>query len=221
MRITPGTDFGVLFHTDQVAPPTVVTEFGFGVEIKCPGPIGDVHGQVSLAVKATGQLLGGRSETSVSPTAWLPLDVIVQGETVKVNVAGSTLVCQFRSPNKAGPIVLWLAGNGAAAELRHVAISTNVSNPGSDAEYMALETLTGIAGTWESVGGPVTLEHGPIEGRSAVTLSGSYLLNDGKNKGVITGGTYYPFKRTAQFRVRRTVVGWHGFGGTDAFGRRQ
>ena len=172
VRIAAGPDFGILFHTDQVSPPTAETKSGFGVEFKSLGPIGDVHGQVSLAVKATGQLLGGRIETSVSPTEWLPLDVIVNGRNVKVDVAGSTLICQFRSPNKAGPIVLWLAKNGASAELRHVAISTNVSNPGNDAEYEALQNLTGIAGKWESVGGPFTLQHGPIEGWSAVTLAG-------------------------------------------------
>ena len=73
--------------------------------------------------------------------------------------------------------------------------------------------VNSIAGTWESVGGPVTLEHGPIEGRSAVTLSGFYLLNNDKNRGVITRGTYYPFKRTAQFEFAEPW--WGGTGSVE------
>jgi uncharacterized protein (TIGR03067 family) len=69
-----------------------------------------------------------------------------------------------------------------------------------------------IAGTWESDWGPVTLEHGPIEGQTVVSLGGSYLQEPDK-MGVITRGTYYPVKRTIQFTYAEPW--WDGTGSAE------
>jgi hypothetical protein len=49
----------------------------------------------------------------------------------------------------------------------------------------------GVAGTWQSDWGPVTIEHGPLGGDKSVTVTGSWIEGEGK-RGVITGGNYDP-----------------------------
>src|SRR5439155_26269542 len=47
VRISPDTDFGILFHTDRVvANATVPTAHGHGVKFTYLGPVGDVEGHL-------------------------------------------------------------------------------------------------------------------------------------------------------------------------------
>lgn len=62
------------------------------------------------------------------------------------------------------------------------------SSPGSPNEAF----LRGVSGEWESNWGKVTLIHGPIQGEKPVKVTGYWIQDSDKNRGVFRSGTFDP-----------------------------
>jgi uncharacterized protein (TIGR03067 family) len=180
--------------------------------VKSLGPVGDIQGQIALKTTFIGGVPGIRMEHTIKPYEWVPLDVTVLGEKVQVHIAGDRTLTTLPGPHKLGPIALWLPKPDSAVELRNIRITNSPLSAGDGPDPAELRKLTGIAGTWESDWGPVTLEHGPIEGWTAVTLGGSYLPEPDR-KGVITRGKYNPVLRVVQFAYAEPW--WDGTGSAE------
>jgi uncharacterized protein (TIGR03067 family) len=157
VRISPGTDFGVLFHADRVAAKaTQPTTNGHGVEFAYTGPVNDVTGQVSMAMQFTGEIPGARAGHYLKPHEWLPFDLIVRPDGVSVNIAGGMIGADYPRSRKAGPIVLRLAKDDSVVELRNIRIqdlqSTVTGEPNIPVDAARADQQA-IQGTWKAVAG--------------------------------------------------------------------
>jgi uncharacterized protein (TIGR03067 family) len=157
VRISPGTDFGVLFHTDRVATSaTQPTTNGHGVEFSYTGPVNDVAGQISMAMQFTGEIPGARAGHNLKPHEWLPFDLIVRPDGVSVNIAGGMIGADYPRSNKAGSIVLRLAKDDSVVELRNIRIqdlpSVVTGEPNTPVDAARADQQA-IQGTWKAVAG--------------------------------------------------------------------
>ncbi|HEX4592364.1 MAG TPA: protein kinase [Gemmataceae bacterium] len=209
VRISPGTDFGILFHTDRVAADATRSPVnGHAVEFTYGGPIGDVEGRVNMTMRFTGEMPGATTGHNLRPHEWLPFDMVVKDDGVKVDIAGGMIGGGFPKPHKASPVILRLAKNDSVVELRNIRIQDLSAAVISESS----QVVAGVAGNWESDWGPVTLEHGSIKVDHSVTVTGSYLV-EGDKRGVITQGTFDPVQRTLHFTFAESW--WNGTGSAD------
>jgi uncharacterized protein (TIGR03067 family) len=213
VRISPGTDFGILFHTDRVAADAAQpTTSGYGVQFTYAGLVNDVEGRVGVKMQLTGESPGGQSNFNIKPYEWLPIDVTVQRGGFRVNAPGGMVGADVRDLNKPGPIVLRLAKYNSIVELRNVRVEVTPASGAGDLPPLDSHSPATIAGVWESDWGPVTFEHGPVEANKPVAVTGSYVIEEEK-KGAITNGTFDPAARSVRFFFAEPW--WNGTGSVD------
>jgi hypothetical protein len=125
----------------------VPTNLGRGVEIRCEQGWGRLVGVRALITH--GGTPGMESTHNSKPNEWPPFDMIVQGNSVKLDLAGAgkvnlagggkaeiggaAIASTSSKPGQAGPLILRLAKDNVMVELRKIRIkdlaTTNVAEP--------------------------------------------------------------------------------------------
>ncbi len=121
VRVSPHSEFGILFHTDRVAnDPGVPTRLGHGFEVAYAGPF--AAGQVNTAIHFTGESPRRITDVVLPSREFMPFDVIAQDGEARFVIAGHPLAAEFEKTSRAGPIILRLATGGSVVELRGLRI---------------------------------------------------------------------------------------------------
>jgi hypothetical protein len=127
VRITPGSQLGMLFRTDRVATdPTRRTPQGFAAEITHNGPTNDDKARINVRMEMhyNGAEKTGSSE-SFTPHDWFPLELITQGDGAGIKFVGSSCgvgEINPKPPLQPGPIVIRLANDRSVLEFRKIEI---------------------------------------------------------------------------------------------------
>jgi hypothetical protein len=125
VRINPGATWGLSFHTDPKSlGKNNEKPRGFGAEFVYRGPTGDVDGHLRMAITFTRDGVPlAKNIVNVKPNDWFPIDVIVMGDTVDIQVPGGGLGGSKLSPSlPPGPIVLHLVHENSAIEFSKIEI---------------------------------------------------------------------------------------------------